>query len=99
MAPPWSPNGAPMETDTHSRTLLYVSFRVPSKGALPPSFPCRAPVERHAPSPEPSFVGLSESPVIMPSISSHLSEELAVPMHFNDAQIVCFLSVPLIYTC
>jgi hypothetical protein len=88
-----------MEMDTHSRALLYVSFRVSSKGALPPSFPCRAPVERDAPSPEPSFICLSESPVIMPSISSHLSEELAVSMRFNDVQIVCFLSVPLIYTC
>jgi hypothetical protein len=26
---------APMETDTHSRALLNISFRVPSKGALP----------------------------------------------------------------
>jgi hypothetical protein len=25
-----------METDTHSRALLNVSFGIPSKGALPP---------------------------------------------------------------
>lgn len=33
----------------------------------------------------------------MHSISSHLSEELAVPMSFNDVQIVCFLSVINLY--
>jgi hypothetical protein len=35
----------------------------------------------------------------MHSISSHLSEELAVPMCFKDVQIVCFLSVPLSCMC
>ena len=35
----------------------------------------------------------------MRSVSSHLSEELAVLMRFNDVQLVCFLSVPLVYTC
>jgi hypothetical protein len=32
--PPGSPNGAPVERDDHLQRLFYISFRVPSKGAL-----------------------------------------------------------------
>ena len=38
-----------------SRAFLYISFRVPSKGAPPPGSPNRAPIERDAPFPEASF--------------------------------------------
>ena len=34
--PPGSPNGAPMERDASLQSLFYISFRVPSKEALPP---------------------------------------------------------------
>jgi len=46
-----------------SRALLNIFFRVPSKGALPPDSPYRAPTERDA-LPEPSFIHLSKSPSI-----------------------------------
>jgi len=39
-----------------SRALLSISFSVPSKGALPPGSPHRAPTERDAPFPEPSYI-------------------------------------------
>jgi hypothetical protein len=39
---------APMETDAHSRALFNISFRVPSKGALPPGSPHGVPLERYA---------------------------------------------------
>ena len=48
------------------RALLSISFGVPSKGALPPGSPHRAPTERDAPSPEPSFIRLSKSLVNKP---------------------------------
>jgi hypothetical protein len=34
---------APMETDNHSRALFNISFKVPSKGALPPGPPHQTP--------------------------------------------------------
>jgi len=46
-----------------SRALLSVSFGVPSKGALPPGLPHRAPRVRDAAFREPSFIHLSKSPV------------------------------------
>jgi len=42
--------------------MVYVAFRVPSKGAFPPGSPRRATIERDSPFPEPS-VPLSKSPV------------------------------------
>jgi hypothetical protein len=39
-----------------SRALLSISFSVPSKGALSPGSPHRAPTERDAPFPEPSYI-------------------------------------------
>jgi len=53
-------NGAPMESNAPHQRFLYITFRVPSKGAPPPSSPHRAPIERYAPFPEPSFNYLSE---------------------------------------
>jgi hypothetical protein len=94
--PHWGPYGE--RCPCPETSFIYPSGS-PSKGALPPVLPCRAPVERDAPFPEPPFFCLSESPVIMHSVSSHSSEELAVLVRFNDVQIVCFLSVSLIYTC
>jgi len=46
-----------------TRAFLYITFRVPSKGALPPGSPHRAPVGRDTPFPEPSFNYLSAFPV------------------------------------
>jgi len=43
-----------------SRALLNISFRVPSKGALPRSSPHRAPIEIDTPFPESSFICLSK---------------------------------------
>jgi hypothetical protein len=44
-----------------SRAFLSMSFGVSSKGDLPPGSPRRAPTERDAPFPEPSFIHLSKS--------------------------------------
>jgi hypothetical protein len=44
-----------------SRALLNISFRVPSKGALPPGSPHKAPTDRDAPFPDPSFICPSKS--------------------------------------
>ena len=41
--------GAPMERDTNLQSLLYLSPRVPSKGALPPGSLHKAPIERGTP--------------------------------------------------
>jgi len=49
-----------------SRPLLGTSFGVPSKGALPLGSPHKAPIEREAPFPEPSFIRLSKTPVYEP---------------------------------
>jgi hypothetical protein len=54
-----------MEIDVIFRTLLSISFGVPSKGALPPNSPYRAPSEGDAPFLEPS-IHLSTSPVYEP---------------------------------
>jgi hypothetical protein len=43
------PSGAPMERDAHFQGHLYPSSRTPSKGALPPGSPHRAPTERETP--------------------------------------------------
>ena len=45
-----------------SKAFLYVTFRAICKGALPPSSPCRAPLEREAPFPEPTFILLLKVP-------------------------------------
>jgi len=49
-----------------SRPFLYMSFRVSSKGALPPGSPRRAPIERDAAFPEPTFIRHSKSLVNEP---------------------------------
>jgi hypothetical protein len=46
-----------------TRAFFYISFRVPSKGALPPGSSLRAPIERDAVFPEPSVTCLSKYPV------------------------------------
>jgi len=43
-----SPNGAPMERDARLQSLFYISFRVPSKGALPLGSFHRVPTERYS---------------------------------------------------
>jgi hypothetical protein len=47
----FSNSRAPTQTDAHSRTLLNVSFRVPSKAALPPGPPHTVPLEESCPIP------------------------------------------------
>jgi hypothetical protein len=59
-------SGAPMETDAHSRFLLNIFCRVPSKGALPPGPPHGVPLERDFPFLEPSFIHHSMSVVYEP---------------------------------
>jgi len=49
-----------------SRALLSISFCAPSKGAFSPGSPHRAPTERDAPFPQPSFIRLATSPVHEP---------------------------------
>jgi hypothetical protein len=46
------PSGVPMEIDACLQSLFYLSFRVPSMGALPSGFLHTAPIERDAPPPE-----------------------------------------------
>ena len=65
-SPPGSPNGAAMERDARLQRLFYVSFRVPSKGALPPCSLHRAPTERHS-TPRAPFNHISKSPVDEPT--------------------------------
>jgi len=55
------PCGAPMERDARLQRLFYISFRVPSKGTLPPGSLHRAPTERDASPPEPLST-ISRSP-------------------------------------
>jgi len=50
-----------MKRDAHLQSFFYLSFRVPSKGALPPGSLHRAPIERDAPPPEPLST-ISQSP-------------------------------------
>jgi hypothetical protein len=63
-----------------TRAFLYITFRVPSKGAPPPGTPHRVRIERDAPFPEPSFNYLSEFPVngLLPPPIIHIS--LKVPV-------------------
>jgi len=66
--PPRFPSRAPMERDACLQSLLYISFWIPSKGALPPpGSPNRAPAERDVPFPEPSFNYLLKFPVNGPT--------------------------------
>ena len=55
------PSGAPTERDARLQSLFYISFMVPSKGALPPGSLHRAPTERDTPAPEPLST-ISQSP-------------------------------------
>jgi hypothetical protein len=50
-----------------SSAYLYVSFRAPCKGVFPTGFSRKASTGTDAPLPEPSFIGLSESPVNEPT--------------------------------
>jgi hypothetical protein len=60
--PPCSPKTWPLWKQMPiSRALLSISFGVPSKGALPPGSPHRAPTERETPFPKSSFIHLSKS--------------------------------------
>jgi len=64
-----------------SRPLLSISFRVASKGALPPGSPYRAPTVRDAPFPQPSSIHLSKSPVNEPppgSLAGPLWREMPI---------------------
>jgi hypothetical protein len=61
---PMFPKTGPLWKQTPiSKAILSISFGVPSKGALLPSSPHRAPTERHTPFPGPSLIHLSKSPV------------------------------------
>jgi hypothetical protein len=57
---------ASMETNDHSRAFFNISFRVPSKGALPPGPPHGVPLDRDALFLEPSFIHHSKFPVYVP---------------------------------
>ena len=59
--PSGSPNGAPMKRHARLQSLFYISFRAPSKGALPSDSVHRAPTERDTPPPEP-FSTISQNP-------------------------------------
>ena len=59
-------NGAPMETNVHFQSLTYDILLGPPKGTLPPGSPHRAPSEKDALFPEPSFIHLSKSLVNEP---------------------------------
>ena len=62
--------GTPLEAEGYSRVLLNISFRVPSKEALPPGRLRGVPSERDAPFLEPFFIYLSKYPVYEPSPDS-----------------------------
>jgi len=64
---PGSPAGPLWREMPVSRAFLYITFRVPSKGAPLPGFPHRAPTERNAPFPEASVLCLSKSLVNEPT--------------------------------
>ena len=65
MSPQWYTTGPLWRKTPVSRANLYISFRVPSKGARL-QVPLAEPPQRDAPFPEPSFVGLSKSPINEP---------------------------------
>ena len=67
---PISPVGSLWREMPISRAFLYISFRAPSKGALPPGSPCRAPTEGDTPLLELHFICFSESPVNEPTSRS-----------------------------
>jgi hypothetical protein len=60
-SPPCSTKRTIWKKTPVSRAFLYVSFRLPSKGALLLGSPQKAPTERDAPFPEPSFICFSKS--------------------------------------
>jgi len=62
----------------HSRALLNISFRVPSKGALPPSH--GVPSERDAMFLEPSFIHHSTSLVYEPPPDSRFPSDVKGPL-------------------
>jgi len=67
-----------------SRAFLYITSRVPSKGALPPGTPHRAPSERETDATllEPSFIHLSKSLVNEPTsrfpIGAHMDRDALI---------------------
>ena len=60
---PGSPEGPPWRETPVSRASLYMSFWIPSNGALRPGSPNKSPTERDAPILEPSLNYLSKFPV------------------------------------
>ena len=65
--PPCSPKSGPLWRQASvSRVLLSMTFGIPSKGALPPGSPHKAPSERDARLLEPSFIHPSTSTVYEP---------------------------------
>ena len=58
--PPGSPMGPLWKEVPVTRAFLFINFRAPSKQASLQVSPHRAPIERNAPFPEPSFKYLSE---------------------------------------
>ena len=57
------PSYDPIKWDAHSQSLPFITFGTPSKGALPPVSPNRAPIEKDALSPETPYDNISEFPV------------------------------------
>jgi len=50
-----------MERDACCQSLFYLSYRIPSKGALPPGSLYRASIERHIPPLKP-LLTISQNP-------------------------------------
>jgi hypothetical protein len=69
--PPMFPKTGPVCKQTPiSRALLSISFGVPSKRALSPGSPHRAPTDRDAPFPDPSFSQYSQAHLgLLPEVS------------------------------
>jgi len=64
---PCSPLGPLWREMPVSRAFFYITFRFPSKEALPPGSPHRAPTERDASFLDPSFIHLLKSLVNEPT--------------------------------
>ena len=82
-----------------SRAFLYISFRAPNKGALPPRSPRTAPTERDAPLPELHFICFSESPAwpqwrcLFQSLLLHISWSTPPPKKSSPGKIKSHLSL------
>jgi len=75
-----------MERDAHLQSLFYISFMVPSKGALPLGTLHRAPTGRNTPPPEPLSTIFQSPQQMSPLQVAQLSPKKAAELSFHNFQ-------------